>query len=175
MIFKTSSLVMSQEDAIKIAQKKGSWIGRLLVSKDLSKVDLSYFPFYKVTLNFEIESRKLPFSTKKKISSKISVLVSGTTGQASIIDQFPVLHEEDSNQKNMIEPYVPQEKVVESATKCANRFIIRRARAIPLVKSVQTELLFRPYWVAYYGEVMEVKKIHYLPIQADGYQTTTST
>jgi len=175
MIFKASSLAMSREDAIRIAQKKGSWIGRLLVSKDLSKVELSYFPFYRVNLNLEIASRKLPFSTKKKFSSKISVLVSGTTGQASIIDQFPVLHEEDSDQKNIIEPYVPQEKVVESATKCASRFIIRRARAVPLVKSVQTELLFRPYWVAYYGEIIEGQKIHYLPIQADGYRTATST
>ncbi|MEL7567365.1 MAG: hypothetical protein AAGU27_21155 [Dehalobacterium sp.] len=86
----------------------------------------------------------------------------GTRGiresEVGLCDRFPLLHEESRKQKNLIEPYVPEEKIVESATKCTNRFIIRRAQGVPLVKSVHTDLLFRPYWAAYYGEAMEGKK-----------------
>ncbi|ATW26501.1 hypothetical protein DCMF_18650 [Candidatus Formimonas warabiya] len=158
-----------------VAQKKGGWIGRLIVRKAFSEMELTYFPFYKVTLEIGLEARKFPFAPKTKFNSQINVLVSGTTGQASIIDKFPRLEKINEENSPTVDPSIPEEKIVESATKCANKFVVRRARAVPAIRGVQSELVFRPYWVAFYGERVEGSKIHYLPIQADGFNVATAT
>lgn len=161
---------LSKLDVLPTVKNKGGLIGKLLVRKPLCELELMYFPYYKVTLDVYIEARKLPFMPKKKLNTTIEVLVSGTTGSASIIQGFPKLERIET--KNLIETIVSEEEVIRKATKCADRYVIRSARTFSIVKDVKLELFYRPYWVAFYGEEIVGEKAYYLPIQADGYKVT---
>lgn len=170
-----STLKFSKESALLLAQKKGGLFGQIFIRKDFHEVELVYFPYFKTTLDLSFKVRKFFFCSEKIINTKVSVVVSGTTGKGSIIDGFPELKSLNSGNHSLIEPEVPEKKVIEQAVKCAQKYVIRSVRTIPIVDKVEIELFYRPFWVAYYGEKRMGEKIYYLPIQADGYSVNRTT
>lgn len=169
-----SPLAMLKSEASALARKKGGILGRIIVRQDLHELELHYFPFFKVLLAVNIAGRKLPFLPKKTAKTSVHILVSGTTGSASVIQEFPALEPICAEACNLVEVLVSEEKILEHATKCVNKYVIRSTRTLPAVKDSQIDLFYRPYWVAYYGQKVEGQKIHYLPIQADGFNVATT-
>lgn len=158
----STARLMSKYEAQKLAEEKGGLLGKILIRKALTSVELLYFPFYLVTMQtgYKLRSFKLPESIK--------VVVDGSTGKCALVKTEPQLQPLPESAEKMEEQFSTQE-VIRYAANHANRYLIRVRKNAAFFKNEQVTTFYRPYWVAFYGDRKTEKKVWYLPFAADGY------
>ncbi|MEI8216616.1 MAG: hypothetical protein WCF96_05910 [Eubacteriales bacterium] len=140
----------------------------------LTKLQLHYFEYKLLRLETTFDKpllfRLLP-SRKKLLSKKMEVMIlgNGTTGSVALVESHPDLVAVDLEDDSCIQyAYCPEENMIANAKKLALRVLHRMRGGMPSVEEIETTSVFRPFWVAYYGEVVPGNKVRYKTIAADG-------
>lgn len=153
---------MSRQEALTLARKKGGLLGKILIRRKLTSLELLYFPFYLVTMKI---GHKVRIS---KIPDMLKVIVDGSSGRCVLVDAELQLHPLENTVKREPEQFSTEE-VIRYAGKHANRYLIKVRRNAAVFKDETVITFYRPYWLAFYGDRSTEKKVWYLPFEADGY------
>lgn len=161
---------LTKEEAIDVGKKgRGSFLTRLLVkNKKVHEVRLHYIEFKLVTL--EVRYDKFGFRKKCDKVHKLNILINGSTGSGSIVQDMPKTIKVKNLDENIVQ-YCDQDeqKIKSKANKMAMRITHRFMGGAPDTKIIKIESFFRPYWILFFGEVKENTRVSYLPVEADGF------
>lgn len=153
---------MPYEQARRLAESKGGFIGQLLIRRGLSSLRVLHYPFFLVTLEVDYAVRK------SKLPPQFKVVVDGTSGRCALVEEEPDL-EALPAEATLVDVLLTTEEVVRYSGKHLNRYLIKTRHTAAAFKKEVVQLFYRPYWVAFYGDKEMGKKVWYLPYEADGY------
>ena len=111
------------------------------------------------------------FTQKESLprKQKILMLAEGTRGTPAYLEK-PIktqsLQITDPAQVQTTE--IPQDKLIENAKRLAGRMIRRQIGSYVTLEVLQLRSIYRPYYIAFYGELVENTKVRYIAIPADG-------
>jgi hypothetical protein len=167
---------MSPDEAREVAEKKGNVFGRLLLRGRPVHEIRTFFVEYRI-LEYEaihkpnIISRTF-FADRENKRQLCRVIANGTTGGTAWAEELPEGLVEVTAAEENIQPCTMSEAKLEArGRKLVLRVLRRRIGGYPDIRLVGSRSIYRPYYVALYGEPVEGTKIHYLPIAADGWKT----
>lgn len=173
MNIKGFSIKVSKEEAEKIAKSRGGFLGFVfLPGKKVHEMRMHYVEYKLLTFELKYNPNFIEkyLMHKNEIKTQtITILANGSTGSAAWVDSMP----EIVNLKNIDENSIQfsdkdEELLINKGRKLASRVVHRYIGRIPEVKLIKSESIFRPFWVAFYGEVKQNQKVYYVPISADG-------
>ncbi|WP_094605357.1 hypothetical protein SPSIL_002370 [Sporomusa silvacetica DSM 10669] len=173
MDIKAFSIKIDKEEATKLAESRGKWLRRLLCGgKTISEVRLHFVECKLIT--YEITHRpnfleKFIFRKSQEKKQKITMLADGTNGSVAWVDSMPGMVMLDNVAESQVQ-YVEKddEYIINKGRGIALKVVHRHAGGIPEIKMLSIDSVFRPYWIAFFDEVIEGKKVHYCPVAADG-------
>ena len=106
---------------------------------------------------------------------KMMVFVEGTRCTASYHEQPLPLYEADLDPDMCQDSTFDKEKIIAQAKRVAMRIMRRHSgHIITSMEVASYRPFYRPYYVAFYGEMEMGKKVRYIAIEADGYKTDNS-
>lgn len=164
---------MNEEEAMEVAEKRGNFLGRLLLGKKKINLKLMYIESKEITFEMTYMDtflRKI-FTQKESLprKQKILMLAEGTRGMPAYLEK-PIktqsLQITDPAQVQTTE--IPQDKLIENAKRLAGRMIRRQIGSYVTLEVLQLRSIYRPYYIAFYGELVENTKVRYIAIPADG-------
>lgn len=165
--------LMTEEAAMEIAEKRGNFLGRLLLKEKRITLKLMYLESKEIIYNMTYQS--LPLMKKSRLSSggpqaqKIRMMVEGTQCTPAFLDE-PLntvkvqVDEEDQLQNTAF----PEQKLIEEGKYLARRMVRRQSGRNVCMEAESIHSVYRPYYVAFYGDMVEGTRVRYLPIPADG-------
>ena len=107
---------------------------------------------------------------------KIMIISNGTSGSPSLVDALPEIvtmeMEEDQHERLIQDSAFSEDEMITNAKKLAVRVMHRIVGGIPRVSDITVKTVYRPFYVAFYGDVVEGNKVRYITIPADGGHTT---
>lgn len=167
---------MQREEAWKIAERKGDWLWNIVFrNRPLSELRLMYIEY--VLLDIETESapalcKRLLKNASEPVRKKLLVLVNGSTGGVSLVTDRDLQIEEielhdgiEIQHKNF-----DDEEADKRAKILAHKITHRSMGGMHEAKIVGKKSLYRPFWVAFYGNMREGSRVRYITIAADGGQ-----
>ncbi len=161
---------LTKEEAIDVGKNgRGSFLSRLFVkNKKVHEVRLHYIEFKLVTL--EVKYDKFGFRKKCDKVHKLNILINGSTGSGSIVQDMPKTIKIKDVDENIVQ-YCDKDnqRIRSKANKMAMRITHRFMGGTPDINIIKIESFFRPYWVLFFGEVKENTRVGYLPVEADGF------
>jgi|LGOV01.1.fsa_nt_gb hypothetical protein len=163
---------MDYEEAMEVAHKKGSVFGKMmLMNKQVSEVKLLYVE-YKI-INYEMihEPSIISKIMKKKMDKKkqkVRVIGNGTTGGASLITTMPEIETIDVKRDIVQHAEYGDDRMINRGKSLIRKVVRRRSGGFPEINVVNTQRIYRPFYIAYYGDLKENTKVQYIPIPADG-------
>jgi len=114
--------------------------------------------------------------TKKYGEHSLLLIVNGTSGSPSLVDVMPKMVKiemtEERYDRIVQKTDFTDDEIIRNAKKMAIRVMHRIVGGMPKIKDVTVKSIYRPFYVAFYGEVVEGNKVRYIPIPADGGHTT---
>lgn len=164
---------MAEEEAMEVAEKRGNFLGRLLLGKKKITLKLMYIESKEITFEMTYMDtflRKI-FTQQEALphKQKILMLAEGTRGTPAYLEE-PIKTQAmqilDSTQVQPTE--IPQEKLIENAKRLAGRMVKRQIGSYVTLDVLQLRSIYRPYYIAFYGELVENTKVRYIAIPADG-------
>lgn len=164
---------MNEEEAMEVAEKRGNFLGRLLLGKKKINLKLMYIESKEITFEMTYMDtflRKI-FTQKESLprKQKILMLAEGTRGTPAYLEK-PIktqsLQITDPAQVQTTE--IPQDELIENAKRLAGRMIRRQIGSYVTLEVLQLRSIYRPYYIAFYGELVENTKVRYIAIPADG-------
>ncbi|MGE5632349.1 MAG: hypothetical protein ACM3TR_14810 [Caulobacteraceae bacterium] len=166
-------LITTKEEAKALAERKGTFVGRMLLKgKKVSEIRLHYVEYklitYEITHNPSFIEKVINKNHEKK-TQKIKMIANGSTGGvawAEVLPEIIVVKDIDEDMVQLSDKR--EEDLISRGKKIATRIIHRHIGSIPELKVLSVESVFRPFWVAFYGEVVQGVRVSYLPIAADG-------
>lgn len=161
---------------MKIAAGGGSPLGKLLFCRDREiSLRLMYlesrYMIYRMTYLDTVFSRlfRLRGGAKKgKEQQKIRIMVEATTCTASYVPEEVFLEEREVPEEDIQPTYYDDERLRTCGSVMAKRLVRRHLGRNLSIQVDREEKVFRPFYIAFYGEVKEGNKVRYLPIEADG-------
>jgi hypothetical protein len=169
---------MSEEQAMKIARGGGNIVGKMLYgNKDINMrvmylenryivFDMTYCPSIIQRL------RKKEGKVKKQ---KIRVMVEGTRCTASYVDDEIKVDSIDVKEEDIQYSEFTDEQLVEKGKDMCRRMVRRQVGNYITLEVDSMTTVFRPYYIAFYGNLIEGTKVRYLPIPADGNEVKRTT
>ncbi len=162
---------LSMEKAMSIAEKRGNFLGRLLLGKKEITLKLMYLESKEIVYQMKYQKLSLPGRSGRKQldTQKIRMLVEGTRCMPAFLEEelntvTLQIEDEDSLQKSSF----PEQKMIEEGKYLARRMVRRQSGRDVTLETKSTRSIYRPYYIAFYGELKEGSKVRYLPIPADG-------
>ena len=67
-----------------------------------------------------------------------------------------------------LHPEIPEEKLIDEAKRLARRMVKRQVGRDVLLDVLSVRSIYRPYYIAFYGDLVENTKVRYIAIPADG-------
>ena len=179
MDIKCFSTKMDKSEAEQIAMAKGGFFWRMVFKgMQLSEVRQHFIEFKLIT--FEVIHKptiihRLFFRQTETKRQTIRMLANGSSGSVAWVESSPEIFTLNNVDENTVQK---SDKDIEYLTtqgrKVALRVVHRFRGGIPELEVISIESIFRPYWVALYGNVGAGKKVRYIPIAADGCGTHRS-
>ncbi|MTK13313.1 MAG: hypothetical protein F8N39_14880 [Clostridiaceae bacterium] len=173
MNIKSFPIKIDEEEAEFKARAKGGALWRAIFNgKNLSEIRKHFVEFKLIT--FEVIHRpnfieKLVFGKSEVKKQTITMLANGSTGSVSWVESMPDIVELKDIDENTIQlSDKDDEYLTRRGRKIAIKVIHRHVGGIPEIKVLKIESVFRPYWLAFYGDMVEGNKVRYMPIAADG-------
>lgn len=165
---------MNEENAMKIARGGGNIIGKALYGKGKITLKLMYLESREVILDLYYQPTPLMRWLLKKEepnrpSQKIRMMVEGTRCGASYAGEDLSTCEievEDSDSVQNTE--YSNEKIIQAAKRLALRMVRRQIGKIATAEVSSMRSVYRPYYIAFYGDMKLGEKVRYLSIAADG-------
>ncbi|MFZ5945832.1 MAG: hypothetical protein ACOYVD_17205 [Bacillota bacterium] len=163
----STPLQIPKEKFIKQAQNKGGLLGKLMVKEDLHDFILEYWGYYKITLYYELDTRKFIFG-KKKISGIIEMIVDGRSGSCAVSTEEVKMVKVKGNTFSNGCFNIDKADAIGRARHYATRILFRRYRGLASFNKSEVSIFYRPFWIAYYGNPHECSNPRFLPFEADG-------
>ena len=164
---------MDIPEAQTIADGKGGYLGKLVVRNSVSQIDIAYFPYYLIDFSYVVQPGrigKLIDKNAQRRESKISILTDCTTASSALVEKMPDMEELEVAPDCLKEKLLPENEIVDTAKKLAFRLLRKFIVGSPEIMLAHVEEVYRPFWVAIYGEYKEGNKVRYMPIPADGFK-----
>jgi hypothetical protein len=165
---------MPREQAYEIAKNKGDWLWNIVFhSKPLTEIKLMYIEYVllemKTTSAPSLFQKLLPGVGAKPLIKKLRVLVNGTTGGVALVTDLPPCEEKEFSEEDWIQGSAfVEEEAVRKAKMLAHKISHRTLGGMHTAEVVGYQSVYRPFWVAFYGEVKEGNRVRYITIPADG-------
>jgi hypothetical protein len=106
---------------------------------------------------------------EKQLIKKLRVLVNGTTGGVALVTDLPPIEEKDFSEDDWVQNSAfIEEEAVRKAKMLAHKISHRTLGGMHTAEVVDYLPVYRPFWVAFYGEVKEGNRVRYITIPADG-------
>ncbi len=164
---------VSREEAAERARRKGSLVWKAVFAKArLSEIRQHFIEFKLLT--FEVLHRpslleRWFFHRTETKKQTVTVLGDGSTGAVAWVESLPRIVELSGVDENIVQ-WADQrdDRLANRARALALKVVHRHVGGVPEINLLRVESIFRPYWIAFYGEVIEGRKVRYLPIPADG-------
>jgi hypothetical protein len=167
--------IMSREEAYKVAKSKGGFIWRMVFSKlPLAKLQLHYIEYKLFKLEATLERPfllRLISKNHLRLPDRKNVLIlgNGTTGGAVLVTNHPNIIKLGSVDESLIQhAHIEGEDMLANAKKLAMRVVHRMVGGMPCIEEIEAISIYRPFWVAYYGDLTPGSKARYIMIPADG-------
>ena len=163
--------IMKKEDAKEIANKKGNVVGRILLKNNsINEMKTLYIENKIITFNMihepNVLSKGIFKATGKK--QKITLIADGSTGGVSYYESAPSIESIKANEDEIQFSIYEDDLLIEKSKKLARRIVRRQIGGNISLEIESIKSIFRPFYVAFYGELKEGNKVRYLPIAADG-------
>ncbi len=165
----TATPITVKREAVEVqARSKGGLLGKIFVRAPLFKLSLEYRKFYLVTLAYRVTARKFPFKTHM-VSGQLPFIVDALMAKSAVVDT--ALHTEEADgpifQSGRYD--IDAREAEACAEDYANRIIMRMCRNLAqFTAPAVISILYRPFWIAYYGNPEQDSKPRYLSFEADG-------
>ena len=171
---------MTDSEAFVKARGGGNLIGKAMYGGGkitmkqlyLQSFDVVFDAYFKPGLVERFFTRKGQMGGN---SQKICMIVEGTRCTASYHEQPLPLYEADLDPDMCQDSTFDKEKIIAQAKRVAMRIMRRHSgHIITSMEVASYRPFYRPYYVAFYGEMEMGKKVRYIAIEADGYKTDSS-
>ena len=177
MKIQTMPIVMTEEEALKIAAGHKNPVVRVMAGKKKINLRLMYlehrYYIYEMTYH-DSPLAALFHKNKTEQKQKIRVIVDTTTCSASHTAD-PIRTKEVEVDELSIQPsYYPDQRLEDCGAMMARRMVRRRVGKQLSIRTVSCETFYRPYYIAIYGDMVEGTKARYLPIAADGHEVNVT-
>ena len=164
--------LMTEEAAMEIAEKRGNFFGRLLLREKKITLKLMYIESKEIIYTIIYDS--FPLKKFQRVSGKpaiqrIRMLVEETRCTPAFLDE--VLHTipiQISDEAQLQNSNFPEKKLIDEGRYLARRMVRRQSGRNVCLEAESMRSVYRPYYVAFYGDMIEGCKVRYLPIPADG-------
>lgn len=168
---------MSEAEARRLAEKRGNFLGRMMVKTDEINLKLMYLESREIIFQMSYANAPLPRLLGKKPpqekGQKIRILVEGTRGMPAYMGEEPKLEEIELDDPSQIQKTeFSDEKLIQEAKYLARRMVRRQIGKVASFEVLEMHSLYRPYYVAFYGPLVNGTKVRYLPIAADKNEIT---
>lgn len=162
-------VTMTEEQAMEIAQKKGNLLGRMLIRDQNITLKLIYLESKELIFQMTYSSSPLSLRRKLPATQKICILVEGTRCTPAFLDrELEAVSVQVADEGQLQACAFPEEKIVDAGKLLARRMVRRQSGRDVSLEIKEIHSLYRPFYVAFYGEMKEGTKVRYLPIPADG-------
>ncbi|MGL5314259.1 MAG: hypothetical protein ACRC92_13505 [Peptostreptococcaceae bacterium] len=163
--------VMSENEAKEIANKRGNALGRILLKNNpIKQIKVLYIENKIITLNMvhepNIISKNIFKANRKK--QKITFIADGSTGSVAYYDSGPNIEHINADEDNIQFSVYKDDELIDKSKKLARRIVRRKIGGDVSLEIESIKSIFRPFHIAFYGDLEEGKKVRYLPIAADG-------
>ncbi len=167
-------ICIAKEEAGKMAEAQGYWLRKIFCpGKSLSEVRLHFIECKLITYEVTYQPNLLDklFARKEKARKQaITMLADGSCSSVAWADTVPGIVTLENVHEDQIQYADKDDKfLIDKGRSAALKVIHRHVGGIPEIREIKVESIFRPYWIAFFGEVIEGQKVHYTPIAADGY------
>ena len=166
-------ILRSEEDVLPEARRKGGPLGRLLLrGQALAELRL-HFVEYRILIFSVLHrpngiSRHL-FGEREDKRQLCRVLVNGSTGGALWAEEIPQpLVPYEAREEQIQHSSFPRERMEEKGSRLVLRVLRRRVGGYPTVNLEEDAPVYRPFYVALFGDPQEGHRVRYLPFAADG-------
>lgn len=166
---------LSQEEALKIARKRGNILGRLIVGQKEVTLKLMYLESKEIVYDMTFQTSPLlgmifP-SARTPRRQKIRILVEGTRcNPAYVGEELQTVTVDVADEDSVQDSTFPLEKMIDDGKYLAKRMVRRQVGRHVSLEPESIRSVYRPFYVAFYGALQPGTKVRYLPIPADGNQ-----
>ena len=164
---------MSPEEAIRLARGGGNALGKAMYGNKTITLKLMYLESREVILQLHYRPapllRWLHIQPKGPEGQKIRMIVEGTRCTGSYAEdpiQTETVEVEDEGCVQNTE--YPDDKIIAAAKRL--RMVRRQIGRVATSEVVSMRSIYRPYYIAFYGELKMGERVRYLPIAADGFR-----
>jgi hypothetical protein len=166
---------LEKEEAEKIAESQGRWLRKIFCrGKSLSEIRLHFVECKLITYEITHKPTILEklFSRKAGVSKQtITMLADGSNSSVAWVDTMPDVVTLENVHEDQVQYSEKDDKfLINRGRSAALKIVHRNIGGIPEIREIQVASIFRPYWITFFGEVAEGKKVYYSPIAADGYK-----
>lgn len=166
-----SKPIITRDEAMNIAKGGGNIAGRMLYGNKDIDLKLLYLENRYIVYNMTYLPNpisKLLKKTGKVRTQKIAAIIDGTRCTASYVPD-ELRYEELIVDEELIQYTEFSDEELISKGKDMCRRMVRRQMGRYITMEVESMIsVYRPYYIAFYGSLVEGTKVRYLPIAADG-------
>ena len=166
---------MSEAEAIQKARGGGNSIGKAMYGNKDITLKLMYLENREVILTLHYQPAPLLrwFGIKPRgpETQKIRMIVEGTRCTASYAeDPIRTVEIEVDDDEAVQQTEFSDEKIIATAKRPALRMVRRQVGKVATAELDSMRSFYRPYYIAFYGELKMGERVRYLPIPADGFR-----
>ena len=169
---------MSEAEALRVARGGGNVFGKVMYGgKDIT-LKLMYLESREVILNLHYQPAPLmrwlgKDKTCGPTVQKIRMIVEGTRCTASYAeDPLKTCAVEVENENAVQKTEYADDKIFAAAKRPALRMIRRQIGKVAFAELDSMRSIYRPYYIAFFGEMKMGERVRYIPIAADGNQVS---
>lgn len=175
---KALPVVMSKEEALRIAGGKKNPLIKAYAGKKDINLRLMYlenrYCIYEMTYHNSPLLKLFQKDSSEEDKQKIRVVVDATTRTASYTSD-PIRTEDiEIDDLSIQGSYYTDQQLEDCGAIMAKRMVKRRIGKNISIRTLSMEKVYRPFYIAIYGEMVEGTKVRYLPIAADGNEINTT-
>ncbi|MBN7772955.1 hypothetical protein [Clostridium aminobutyricum] len=173
MDIRSFQIKIDKKEAEHMALDKGGFLWNAVFSdRNLTKMKRHFIEFKLMTFEATYQPTWIERYFKHKTGTRkqlITMLANGSTGSVAWVDSLPeVVTIEDVEDDDIQLSDQEEDLLIKRGKKIATQVIHRHIGGVPNLELMEIESVFRPYWIAFYGEVIVGNKVRYKPIAADG-------
>lgn len=163
---------MSESEALILAQNKNSWLwGLVYRGLPLAKLELVYIEYIIVKVRSEsVPSliEKIRGKHGKKTRKVFEVLFNGTSGAVALITDMPEIEEIELAKEDRVQyASFSDFDIVNNTKKLVHKLTHRHLGGHHTVEIIEKTPVYRPFYVAYYGNYQLGNKVRYITMAAD--------
>lgn len=162
-------VLMSEEEALRRAKKglAGLYGKNKKINLRLMWLENRYMEF-EMTYQDNI-LRKLLRKDKGKVDrQRIRSIVEATTCSGAYMEDPIQTVYREVDELDIQPTYYSDDRLIHTGRESVRRMVRRHAGRHVIAELKEMRKVYRPYWIAIYGEMIEGTKARYLPIPADG-------